>query len=75
MARLPISDAGPACAAGGEGLRRVSGAVAIAKAPAAEVVIDEAVVRRLLLAQHADLAERPLRIVAAGWDDVLDEKR
>lgn len=27
--------------------------------------------RRLLLAQHSDLAELPLRVVAAGWDNVL----
>jgi aminoglycoside phosphotransferase (APT) family kinase protein len=42
-----------------------------ANAPAAEVAIDEALFRRLLRAQHPDLADRPLRIVAEGWDNVL----
>jgi aminoglycoside phosphotransferase (APT) family kinase protein len=45
--------------------------MAMAKAPAAEVAIDETVIRRLLRAQHPDLADRSLRIVAAGWDNVL----
>lgn len=39
--------------------------------PTAEVEIDEALIRRLLRQQHADLAERPLRIVANGWDNLL----
>ena len=43
----------------------------IANVPAAEVAIDEDLVRRLLRAQHPDLADRPLRIVASGWDNVL----
>jgi len=38
--------------------------------PAAEVRIDEALVRRLLHAQHADLAALPLTHVANGWDNV-----
>lgn len=45
--------------------------MAITSAPAAEVAIDEDLVRRLLRAQHPDLAERPLRLVAHGWDNVL----
>ncbi len=45
--------------------------VAILAAPAAEVAIDEPLVRRLLRAQHADLGERPIRIVAEGFDNVL----
>jgi aminoglycoside phosphotransferase (APT) family kinase protein len=45
--------------------------MAIANVPAAEVAIDEALIRRLLRAQHPDLADRPLRIVASGWDNVL----
>lgn len=39
--------------------------------PAAEVDIDEALVRVLLRAQHPDLADRPLTLVAAGWDNVV----
>jgi aminoglycoside phosphotransferase (APT) family kinase protein len=39
--------------------------------PAAEVAVDEARVRRLLAAQHPDLAERPLALVANGWDNVI----
>lgn len=33
--------------------------------------IDATLIRALLRAQHPDLAGRPLRIVAAGWDNVL----
>ena len=33
--------------------------------------IDEALIRALLATQHPDLADRPLRIVAEGWDNVL----
>jgi aminoglycoside phosphotransferase (APT) family kinase protein len=45
--------------------------MAIENVPAAEVRIDEALIRALLHAQHPDLADRPLRIVAEGWDNVL----
>lgn len=38
--------------------------------PPAEHEIDEALVRRLLAAQHPDLADRPLRYVTDGWDNV-----
>ncbi len=37
--------------------------------PAAEVRIDAALVRRLLRAQHPDLAGRPLRRIGHGWDN------
>jgi aminoglycoside phosphotransferase (APT) family kinase protein len=37
--------------------------------PDAEVEIDERVVRDLLRDQHPDLADRPLRLVATGWDN------
>ena len=37
--------------------------------PPAELAIDEALVRGLLRAQHPDLAELPLSLVAAGWDN------
>jgi aminoglycoside phosphotransferase (APT) family kinase protein len=39
--------------------------------PAAEVDVDEALVRALLEEQHPDLARWPLRLVANGWDNVL----
>lgn len=39
--------------------------------PPAEVDITEALVRRLLRAQHPDLADRPLAPLAFGWDNVL----
>lgn len=39
--------------------------------PAAEVDIDEALARALLRTQHADVADRPLRLLAAGWDNVV----
>jgi aminoglycoside phosphotransferase (APT) family kinase protein len=39
--------------------------------PAAEVVVDEPLVRSLLADQHPDLAERRLRVVANGWDNVV----
>ena len=38
--------------------------------PPAEVDVDEPLVRRLLEAQHPDLAGLPLRYVADGWDNV-----
>ena len=39
--------------------------------PAAEVDIDERLVRRLLSDQHPDLAHLPLSLVANGWDNVI----
>lgn len=45
--------------------------MAIVDAPAAEVVVDADLVRRLVRAQHPDLGELPLCVVASGWDNVL----
>lgn len=39
--------------------------------PPAEIDIDEALIRRLLGAQHPDLADLPLRIMESGWDNVM----
>ncbi len=39
--------------------------------PAAEVHVDVSLVRDLLRAQHPDLADLPLEVVANGWDNVL----
>ena len=39
--------------------------------PAAEVDIDERLVRQLLGDQHPDLAHLPLTMVANGWDNVI----
>jgi aminoglycoside phosphotransferase (APT) family kinase protein len=39
--------------------------------PAADVEVDEELVRRLLVDQHPDLADRPLVLVANGWDNVI----
>jgi aminoglycoside phosphotransferase (APT) family kinase protein len=39
--------------------------------PAAEIDVDERLVRRLLAAQHPDLAELPLAELAFGWDNVI----
>lgn len=39
--------------------------------PSAEVRVDAALVRRLLRAEHPDLADRPLRIAGTGWDTVV----
>jgi aminoglycoside phosphotransferase (APT) family kinase protein len=39
--------------------------------PAAEVAVDAGLVRRLLADQHPDLADGPLRELAAGWDNFL----
>jgi aminoglycoside phosphotransferase (APT) family kinase protein len=39
--------------------------------PKAEVEIDAGLARRLLRAQHPDLADRPIRPAASGWDNVL----
>jgi aminoglycoside phosphotransferase (APT) family kinase protein len=41
-----------------------------AATPAAEVEIDEGVLRRLLAAQHPDLADEPIAFVDSGWDNV-----
>ena len=39
--------------------------------PPAEVEIDIPLVRTLLAAQHPDLADLPLRLIEAGWDNVM----
>jgi aminoglycoside phosphotransferase (APT) family kinase protein len=39
--------------------------------PAADIPIDEALVRALLRAQHPDLAELPLQEVESGWDNAM----
>jgi aminoglycoside phosphotransferase (APT) family kinase protein len=39
--------------------------------PAAEVAIDEALVRALLQAQHPDLADLPLKPIDSGWDNMM----
>lgn len=39
--------------------------------PPAELEIDEVLVRTLLVEQHPDLAELPLRHIDAGWDNAL----
>lgn len=39
--------------------------------PTADVEIDEALVRSLLRDQHADIAELPLVLMDAGWDNVM----
>jgi aminoglycoside phosphotransferase (APT) family kinase protein len=39
--------------------------------PAAEVSVDADLVRRLLAAQHPDLADRPLAEQGAGWDNAM----
>lgn len=39
--------------------------------PIAEVVIDEAMVRRLLQSQHPDLAQLPLQPVDSGFDNMM----
>jgi aminoglycoside phosphotransferase (APT) family kinase protein len=38
--------------------------------PAAEIEVEEDLVHALLAAQHPDLADRPLRLLANGWDNV-----
>lgn len=43
----------------------------MAGTPAAEVNIDEALIRALLQEQHPDLAHLPLVPVDAGWDNVM----
>ena len=37
--------------------------------PAAEVDVDEPLVRALLAEQHPDLADRTVAVVANGWDN------
>lgn len=39
--------------------------------PAAEIDIDDGLVRRLLADQHPDLAALPLALVANGWDNAI----
>lgn len=39
--------------------------------PAAEVEIDETLIRRLLREQHPDLAEQSIEIQDSGWDNVM----
>ena len=39
--------------------------------PAAELDVTATLVRSLLTAQHPDLADRPLTLVANGWDNVI----
>jgi aminoglycoside phosphotransferase (APT) family kinase protein len=48
-----------------------SGELAMIGTPAAEVVIDTALVAGLLKEQHSDLASWPLTITDAGWDNAL----
>ncbi|HEY8721232.1 aminoglycoside phosphotransferase family protein [Pengzhenrongella sp.] len=43
----------------------------MANKPSAEVDVTPALVRRLLAEQHPDLADLPLRTVAAGWDNAI----
>lgn len=46
-------------------------ALAGAGVPPAEVHVDEALVRRLVAAQHPDLATLPIRDAGSGWDNVM----
>jgi len=39
--------------------------------PPAEIRVDARLVRRLLRAQHPDLADLPLRRIGTGWDTVV----
>src|SRR5919202_5674865 len=39
--------------------------------PHADLSVDAALVRRLLVEQHPDLAGLPLRLVANGWDNLI----
>jgi aminoglycoside phosphotransferase (APT) family kinase protein len=45
--------------------------VAAQNMPAAEIDIDDGLVRRLLADQHPDLASLPLTLVANGWDNAI----
>jgi aminoglycoside phosphotransferase (APT) family kinase protein len=51
--------------------RLPSPGVTIGNTPAAEVHIDEHLVRALLESQHPDLAAQDLVEIAAGWDNVI----
>ncbi len=42
-----------------------------ASTPAAEIEIDEDLVRRLLSDQHPDLADLAIQMLASGWDNVM----
>lgn len=46
-------------------------AAAVTARPAADVAVDEALVRGLLAAQHPDLAARPLERAGGGWDNEM----
>ena len=46
-------------------------AIQMTLTPEAEFQIDEALVRALLLSQHPDLAELPIRPLDAGWDNQM----
>ncbi len=39
--------------------------------PAADIEVDETLVRSLLTEQHPDIADLPLRLVANGWDNAI----
>ncbi|MCP2030622.1 aminoglycoside phosphotransferase (APT) family kinase protein [Okibacterium sp. HSC-33S16] len=43
----------------------------MARSPAAEVDISPELIRRLLRAQHPELADLPLTLVAHGWDNAM----
>lgn len=43
----------------------------VQRRPAAEVDIDDALVGAVLADQHPDLADRTLRLLGSGWDNVL----
>jgi aminoglycoside phosphotransferase (APT) family kinase protein len=43
----------------------------LAGTPAAEIEIDADLARRLVAAQHPDLAHLPLHLEASGWDNVI----
>lgn len=45
--------------------------IAVVPTPRAEVDVDVPLVRALLADQHPDLADRPLAVVANGWDNVV----
>lgn len=45
--------------------------VAISETPPAEIQIDEALLRDLLVSQHPDLASQPITTVGEGWDNAI----